>query len=204
MGGDTDGPRLVVLISGNGSNLQAIIDAIDAGRLAASVAAVVSNRKDAGGIERARRAGIPVRVIAHGDFACRAQFDDALAEAIEAFTPDLVILAGFMRILGAAFIRRFDRRILNIHPSLLPRFKGTHTHRRAIEAGETEHGATVHVVTEDLDDGPVVSQVRVPVLPGDDEETLATRVLDREHELYPAAIATYAATLPPSPRESAP
>ncbi len=186
---------LVVLISGRGSNLQAIMDAIGRGDLCARIAAVISNRVDASGLDRARRGGIPTCVIPHGDFPDRDGFDHALAGKIREYDPDLIILAGFMRILGAGFVRRFDGRILNIHPALLPKFRGTDTHRRALAAGETEHGATVHVVTEALDDGPVVLQARVPVLREDDVETLAARVLSVEHGLYPAAIGQYGAKL---------
>ncbi|MXY64621.1 MAG: phosphoribosylglycinamide formyltransferase [Gammaproteobacteria bacterium] len=193
---------LVVLISGRGSNLQAIMDAIGRGDLCARIAVVISNRADAPGLDRARRGGIPTCVIPHGDFPDRDGFDHALAESIQGYDPDLIILAGFMRILGAGFVRRFDGRILNIHPALLPKFRGTDTHRRALEAGETEHGATVHVVTEALDDGPIVMQARVPVLREDDVESLASRVLSVEHGLYPAAIGKYGAEL--STPETAP
>ncbi len=186
---------LVVLISGRGSNLQAIMDAIGRGDLCARIAAVISNRADAPGLDRARRGGIPTCVIPHGDFPDRDGFDHALAESIQGYDPDLIILAGFMRILGAGFVRRFAGRILNIHPALLPKFRGTDTHRRALEAGETEHGATVHVVTEALDDGPIVMQARVPVLREDDVESLASRVLSVEHGLYPSAIGEYGAKL---------
>ncbi len=200
--GDADLPTLVVLISGNGSNLQAIIDAIAHGSLAARIAAVISNEPDAGGLERARRAGIPTRVVCHRDHAGRSEFDRALAVEIEGFAPDLLVLAGFMRILGADFVRRYPGRILNIHPALLPRFRGTDTHRRALEAGVAEHGASVHVVTEELDAGPVIRQARVPVLPDDDPDTLAARVLAEEHRLYPAAIAEYLSRLSVAPTAS--
>ena len=186
---------LVVLISGRGSNLQAIMDAIGRGDLSARILAVISNRADAPGLLRARQGGIPTWVIPHGDFPDRDGFDLALAGKIQAYGPDLIILAGFMRILGDGFLRRFDGRILNIHPALLPKFRGTDTHRRALEAGETEHGATVHVVTGTLDGGPVVMQARVPVLGEDDAEALASRVLSAEHRLYPEAIAKYGAEL---------
>lgn len=186
---------LVVLVSGGGSNLQAIMDAIESGDLHARIALVISNRPDAFGLVRARRGGIPACAVPHTDFPDRDGFDRALAEKIRQQGPDLVILAGFMRILGAGFVRRFRGRILNIHPALLPKFRGTDTHQRALEAGETEHGATVHVVTEALDDGPIVMQARVPVLREDDAETLAARVLREEHRLYPAAIAEYGASL---------
>ena len=186
-----DSPDLVILISGNGSNLQAINDAIEGGALNARITAVISNEPDAYGLERARNSGIPAHVICHRSYGSRQEFDLELARVVSRLQPDLVILAGFMRILGPGFISRFPNRILNIHPSLLPRYKGTDTHRRVLEAGESEHGASVHLVTEALDSGPVIQQVRVQVLAGDDPETLARRVIEQEHRLYPAAIAKY-------------
>lgn len=185
--------RVVVLISGGGRNLQALLDAGADGRLGAQIVAVVSNRADAYGLERARRAGVPAQVLPHADFPSREAFDAALAELIEGYRPDIVVMAGFMRVVGAAFVRRFLGRMINIHPSLLPRHKGLHTHRRALEAGEPEHGCTVHYVTPELDGGPAVLQAKVPVLPGDDETTLAARVLAREHVIYPKAIGWIAA-----------
>jgi len=183
---------LVVLISGRGSNLQSIIDAIDAGRLPAEVRAVISNRPDARGLARAERAGIPTEVIDHRDYPDRESYDRALAEAIDRYRPALVVLAGFMRILTPEFVQHYRGRLLNIHPSLLPKFKGLDTHRRALEAGEREHGASVHLVTEELDGGPVLMQARVPVEPGDTPETLADRVLAQEHRLYPAVLRLFA------------
>ncbi len=184
--------RLVVLISGSGSNLQAIIDACREGRIDAEVAAVISNRPDAFGLERARRAGIPAEVVDHTAFAEREGFERELMAHIDRYAPDLVVLAGFMRILTEEFVAHYKGRMLNIHPSLLPRFQGLHTHRRALEAGHTHHGASVHFVTEELDGGPVVLQAEVPVLPGDDEQTLAARVLEQEHRIYPTVIQWFA------------
>ncbi len=183
---------LVVLISGSGSNLQAIIDGAEAD-LPVDVRAVVSNRADAFGLERARRAGIATEVLSHGDFPDRESYDRALADRVDAYDPGLVILAGFMRILTPGFVRRFAGRMLNIHPSLLPRYRGLHTHRRALEAGDYVHGASVHFVTDELDGGPLIIQAEVPVLKGDDEASLAARVLAREHVIYPAAIRWFAA-----------
>lgn len=181
-------PSLVVLISGSGSNLQAIIDAIEAGRLDARIDCVISNRADALGLERARRAGIDTAVIDHRDHDTREAFDAALIERIDASAPALVILAGFMRILTTGFIRHYADRLLNIHPSLLPAFKGLHTHQRALEAGAAWHGASVHVVSPELDSGAVIMQAPVPVLAGDDADRLAARVLQQEHKIYPLSI----------------
>lgn len=184
--------RLVVLISGNGSNLQAILDACAEGSLPAEVALVISNRPDAGGIARARQAGVAVEVLDHKTWPDRESFDLALAERIEQVQPDLVVLAGFMRILSPGFVRRFSGRLLNIHPSLLPLYPGLNTHQRALDAGALRHGASVHFVTEELDGGPVLVQAWVPVLPADDAAALATRVLEREHVIYPAVIRAFA------------
>jgi phosphoribosylglycinamide formyltransferase-1 len=189
----TASPRLplVVLVSGSGSNLQALIDA--AGHnLPVSIRAVISNQADVFGLERARRAGIETRVVSHRGFASREAYDEALAELVDGFEPRLVVLAGFMRILTPAFVARYRGRILNIHPSLLPKLRGLHTHRRALEAGEQIHGASVHFVTEELDGGPVVLQARVPVEAGDDPERLAARVLKQEHRIYPAVVRWFA------------
>lgn len=183
---------LVVLISGGGSNLQAIIDAIAAGTLAAEIRAVISNRADAFGLERARRAGIPVEVINHRDYADRRAFDQALAQRIDSHAPALVVLAGFMRILTPEFVEHYRGRMLNIHPSLLPAFTGLNTHARALEAGVREHGCSVHFVTPELDGGPVIIRAAVPVLEGDTAETLAARVLEQEHRIYPQAIRWFA------------
>lgn len=183
---------LVVLISGRGSNLQAILDAIAAGDLPARVAAVISDRPDAPGLERARQAGVPAEVVSGAPYATRADYDRALMERIDRYRPGLVVLAGFMRILGSEFVRHYRDRLINIHPSLLPAFRGLDTHARALAAGVREHGASVHFVTEDLDAGPVICQARVPVLPGDTPDRLAARVLEQEHRIYPQAIRWFA------------
>jgi phosphoribosylglycinamide formyltransferase-1 len=183
-------PRLVVLISGQGRNLQAILDAAAAGTLPAAVAGVVSNRADAPGLERARRAGVPALAVPHAGFAERAAFDAALVAQIEALRPDIVAMAGFMRVLGDPVIARLRGRLLNIHPSLLPKYPGLRTHRRVLDAGDAEHGASVHFVTEQLDGGPVAIQGRFSVRPQDDEATLAERVMQEvELKIYPQALA---------------
>ncbi len=186
-------PRIVVLVSGSGSNLQALIDAVSERRIRGRIAAVLSNNPQAYGLERARRAGIPTEVVDHRDFPSREAFDRALAERIDRYRPDLVILAGFMRILTPDFVRHYQGRMLNIHPSLLPKYRGLDTHARALAAGEREHGVSVHFVTPELDGGPVIAQARVPVLPDDTPETLAARVLEREHRLYPLVTSWYTA-----------
>ena len=180
--------KLVILISGRGSNMVSILDAIMANRLKADIVAVISNRPDAAGLSAAAAQGIVTDVVDHTEFDSRDTFDRALANTIDRFKPDLVILAGFMRILTPDFVAHFNGKLINIHPSLLPKFKGLNTHQRAIEAKEVEHGATVHFVTAELDDGPIVLQARVPVLSDDDATTLAKRVLSQEHQLYPNAI----------------
>ena len=180
--------NIVVLLSGQGTNMDAIVRACAAEGWDACIAAVVSNRADAAGLALARGHGIAPLVVDHKTFAERDDFDAALADAVQSFAPDLLVLAGFMRILGPAFVRRFEGRMLNVHPSLLPAFPGLHTHRRAIEAGCKLAGATVHFVTPALDHGPIIAQAVVPVLPGDTEATLAARVLAREHLLYPLAV----------------
>ncbi len=179
--------RLVVLISGGGSNLQAFIDACAHKDYPCTISGVISNRPGAGGLERAARAGIPAAVVDHTHFTSREDFESALATAIDSFGADLVILAGFMRILTAGFVRSYRGRLLNIHPSLLPKYPGLHTHQRAIEAGDAEAGASVHFVTEELDGGPLILQARVPVLSDDDAASLAARVLVQEHRIYPLA-----------------
>jgi len=182
---------VVVLISGSGSNLQAIIDGTQAD-LPIRVRAVISNEPDAFGLERARRTGIETRVLNHRDYRSREDYDTALGTSIDGFEPGLIVLAGFMRILTPAFVARFRGRMLNIHPSLLPKFRGLHTHRRALEAGATVHGASVHFVTEALDSGPALLQARVPVELGDDPERLAARVLNQEHRIYPQVVRWFA------------
>lgn len=183
---------VVVLISGSGSNLQALIDAEQAGAMPATIRAVISNQADAFGLARAGRAGIPTRVLSHRGFPSRAAYDAELAALIDTFAPRLVVLAGFMRILTPALVAAHAGRMFNIHPSLLPKFPGLHTHQRALDAGEREHGATVHFVTDQLDGGPAILQARVPVLPGDDADTLARRVLEQEHRIYPRAVRWFA------------
>lgn len=180
-------PGLVILISGNGSNLQAFIDAVREGSLKAEIRAVISNRPGVQGLERAKQADIATHVLDHKAFSCREDFDRALADLVDDHQPDLVILAGFMRILTPHFVARFHGRLFNIHPSLLPKYPGLNTHQRAIEAGDQVAGATVHFVTEELDGGPSVAQVKIPILPADDASSLAARVLEQEHRIYPLA-----------------
>ena len=183
---------IVVLISGRGTNLGAIIDAIASGALPVELRTVVCNEPGAPGIALARRAGYDATVVHHRDFPDRERFEAALAAAIDGLVPDLVVLAGFMRILTAGFVRRYRGRLINIHPSLLPDFPGLDTHARAIAAGAAVHGATVHFVTETLDGGPVIAQAQVPVRAGDDPEALAARVLEHEHVLLPRTLSWFA------------
>jgi phosphoribosylglycinamide formyltransferase 1 len=187
-------PRLpiVILISGRGSNLQAIIDCARHGALAVDIRAVLSNRPDADGLQVARQAGIYTAVVDHTGYADRAAFDRALQDEIDRHRPGLLVLAGFMRLLTAGFVAHYRGRMLNIHPSLLPLLPGLDTHRRAIEAGHREHGASVHFVSTDMDGGPVLAQARVAILPGDTPGRLAERVLQQEHRLYPLAIQWFA------------
>lgn len=180
--------RAVVLLSGRGSNFEALL----AARLPVEYALVISNNPDARGLELARQRGIPAVALDHRLFPDRAAYDAALAAKIDRASPDLIILAGFMRVLSEAFVRRYHGRMLNIHPSLLPLFPGLHTHRRALEAGVRIHGCTVHFVTPDVDAGPIVVQAAVPVLPDDDEASLAARVLAQEHRIYPLAVRWFA------------
>jgi phosphoribosylglycinamide formyltransferase-1 len=181
---------IVVLISGNGSNLQALIDTRASGGY--SISAVISNKADAFGLERAAKAGIPALVIDHRQYPDRQSFDKRLIQEIDAFNPQLVVLAGFMRILSAEFVQHYAGKVLNIHPSLLPNYRGTHTHERVLEAGEKEHGVSVHFVTEELDGGPVILQAVVPVLPDDTRDILAARVARQEHVIYPKAVSWFA------------
>ncbi len=183
--------KIVVLISGNGSNLQALIDRSE--HYAYRVAGVVSNNPAAFGLQRAAKAGLPAAIIEHRDFPDRETFDGALIEAIGAFAPDLIVLAGFMRILGPDFVEQHAGRILNIHPSLLPKYTGMHTHRRVLEAGEREHGVSIHFVNEDLDGGPIVARSRIAVREEDTEQSLKERVHLLEHEMYPQVTDWYAA-----------
>jgi phosphoribosylglycinamide formyltransferase-1 len=185
--------RITVLISGRGSNLAALIDAANAGTIDGAVTQVISNRPDAKGLVCAQRNGIATRIVDHRAFASRDAFDTALADAIDASEPDLIVLAGFMRILGAPFVARYAGRMLNIHPSLLPAYPGTDTHARALADGVARHGCTVHFVTPDVDGGPIVAQADVPVLPGDDAQSLAARVLDAEHRLLPKVVGEFCA-----------
>jgi phosphoribosylglycinamide formyltransferase-1 len=180
--------RIVILISGGGSNMQAIVQRCAEQRWPAQVVAVLANRPDAGGLAWAQARGIATGVVDHKAFAEREAFDGALAQAVDAHAPDVLVLAGFMRILGAAFVRRYEGRLFNIHPSLLPAFPGLHTHRRALASGCQAAGATVHLVTAELDHGPIVMQSVVPVRPGDDEKSLAARVLATEHVIYPLSL----------------
>ncbi|MDH3690247.1 MAG: phosphoribosylglycinamide formyltransferase [Gammaproteobacteria bacterium] len=189
---DRDCVNIVVLISGNGSNLQAIIDDAAAQDCPYKVCAVVCNSPIAYGLKRANNSGITTRIIDHRDYPTRRQFDQALMSTIDQFAPALIALAGFMRIVGPEFIEHYEGRIMNIHPSLLPQFPGLNTHERALADGAREHGATVHFVTTELDAGPVVIQSSVPVLQDDTPETLAARVLEQEHRIYPRAIRWYA------------
>jgi phosphoribosylglycinamide formyltransferase-1 len=183
--------RISVLISGRGSNLDALVAAVEAGAIDGAVTHVISNRHEARGLAIAEAHGIATAIVDHRGHAERAGFDAALAEAVAFGEPDLVVLAGFMRVLGTAFVRAHEGRLLNIHPSLLPSYPGLHTHRRALEDGVKLHGCTVHFVTPTVDVGPIVAQGAVPVLPGDDEVTLAARVLAVEHRLLPAAVAWF-------------
>jgi phosphoribosylglycinamide formyltransferase-1 len=180
--------NIVILISGRGTNMQAIVRASQADQWSARIAAVISNRVDAEGLAFASDHGIPTATVSNKDFPTRDAFDAALKVAIDTFSPDLVVLAGFMRILGAAFVTHYEGRMLNIHPSLLPSFPGLTTHREALAAGVKVHGATVHFVTADLDRGPIVAQATVAVLDDDTEHTLAERVLAQEHIIYPRAV----------------
>jgi phosphoribosylglycinamide formyltransferase-1 len=180
--------NIVILISGRGSNMEAIVRALEAEKWPARIAAVVSNKADAKGLLYAQEHGIATAVVPSKQFATRAEFDAALQQTIDSFAPDLVVLAGFMRILTAPFVEHYAGRMLNIHPSLLPLFPGLATHEQALEAGVLEHGATVHFVTAELDHGPVVAQARVPVQAGDTPDILSARVLVEEHKLYPYAV----------------
>ncbi|MCC5851487.1 MAG: phosphoribosylglycinamide formyltransferase [Alkalimonas sp.] len=179
---------IVVLISGNGSNLQAILDACASGFIAGQVTAVISSKADAYGLTRARDAGCAAHSLSHQNYQNREDYDSALQQLIERYQPDVVVLAGFMRILTAGFVTHFSGKLLNIHPSLLPKYQGLHTHQRAIEAGDSIHGCSVHFVTEELDGGPVVLQAKVPIFADDDAETVAARVHEQEYRIYPLVI----------------
>lgn len=185
-----------VLVSGRGSNLQALLDACAEPGFPARIGLVISNIPGVYALERAEKAGVPTLVIPHKSFPSREAFDAAMDAALRAAGVEIVCLAGFMRLLTAGFVDGWRGRMINIHPSLLPAFKGLHTHRRALEAGVARHGCTVHLVTAELDDGPILVQAEVPVLPGDDEDSLAARVLEQEHKAYPQALRLLAETLP--------
>lgn len=184
--------RLVVLISGNGSNLQAIIDDIDNNSLPAQIVAVISNKSDAYGLERAKKAGIEQQILSYKDFDSREHYDLALKELIDQYQPDLIILAGFMRILSNEFVNHYLNKMMNIHPSLLPKYKGLNTHQRVIDAGDKEHGCSVHFVTPELDDGPVILQAKITVNDNDTAESLAKKIHQQEHIIYPKAIRMFA------------
>lgn len=184
--------RCVVLISGRGSNLSAILNATQAPDYPAVIAGVVSNKADAAGLQLARDADVPVTVLPNAEYADRTAYDAALQRAVDAYAPDLVVLAGFMRILTPGFVAHYAGRMINIHPSLLPSFTGLHTHQRALDAGVRLHGCSVHFVTAELDHGPIIAQAAVPVCDGDDARSLAARVLTVEHRLYPQAVRWFA------------
>ncbi len=184
--------RAAILISGGGTNLQAFIDAVGSGSLDIEIAVVLSNRADAYGLTRARNAGIAIECVQNDHYPDRAAFDEAMTSVLERHKADLLILAGFMRILGSTFVKRFEGRILNIHPALLPNYPGLNTHQRVIDAGDKWHGSTVHFVTEELDAGPMILQGRVPVLSDDTESLLSARVQALEHKIYPEATALLA------------
>jgi len=180
--------KIVVLLSGNGSNLQKIIEHIESGDIKAEISAVISNRSDAYGLQRAEKAKIPTVVLEHTHFSDRESFDQSLAQIIDSFEPDLIVLAGFMRILSDDFVEKFNGKLINIHPSLLPKYKGLHTHKRALENGDKEHGATVHFVIPELDSGNIILQGVVAIKPDDTEDSLADRVHQIEYIIYPKAI----------------
>lgn len=183
--------RIVVLVSGQGSNLQAILDACQQGTINGSVAAVFSNKAEAFGLTRARDAGVPAHALTASHFPDREAFDRQLMLEMDAYAPDLVVLAGYMRILSPVFVTHYAGRMLNIHPSLLPKYPGLHTHRQAIENGDTEHGTSVHFVTEQLDGGPVILQAKVPVFPDDTEEEVNARIQHQEHAIYPLVVSWF-------------
>lgn len=180
--------KIVVLVSGNGSNLQAIIDACQSNQINGKVVAVISNQPNVYSLIRAKQANIPSHVINHKAFISREEFDDKVQQQIDCYQPDLIVLAGYMRILTADFVQHYAGKMLNIHPSLLPKYPGLHTHRRAIEAGDKEHGTTVHFVTEDLDGGPIILQAKVPIFDNDAEQDVIKRVLTQEHQIYPLVV----------------
>lgn len=184
--------RIVVLISGNGSNLQAMIDAIAVKQIPAEVVAVISNKADAYGLERANKANIPTEVLSYADYNDRQKYDQALMGCIDAYQADLIVLAGFMRILTDDFVNHYLGRMFNIHPSLLPKYKGLNTHRRVLESGDQEHGATVHFVSPELDSGPIILQGKTSVMDTDSEQQLTQRIHEIEHKIYPQAVMWFA------------
>jgi len=186
--GKTASPSVVVLISGSGTNLQAIIDACSDNKIAGNVTAVISNKAGVYGLERAQNAQIPTHVLSHKDYDSREVYDQALIEQIDQYQPDVVVLAGFMRILTANFVSHYAGKLINIHPSLLPKYQGLDTHQRAIDAGDEEHGCSVHFVTEELDGGPVILQAKVPIFEDDDIDSLSQRVHVQEHLIYPMVV----------------
>ncbi|WP_223669234.1 phosphoribosylglycinamide formyltransferase [Kangiella shandongensis] len=188
---ESNSARIVVLISGSGSNLQALIDAVDMGAINGEIAAVISNKPGVYGLDRAKKAEIPAVVIDHRDYDGRAAFEAELSKTINSFSPDLIVLAGFMRILNSEFVQPYEGKMLNIHPSLLPKYKGLHTHRRALENGDKEHGVSVHFVTAELDGGPVIAQRKVKVENSDTEQSLQEKVRQQEHQLYPEVVAWF-------------
>ena len=183
--------NIVVLISGNGSNLQAIINACKQNKINGTLRAVFSNKADAFGLERAREAGIAAHALSASQFASREAFDRELVQEIDAYAPDVVVLAGYMRILSPAFVAHYAGRLLNIHPSLLPKYPGLNTHRQVLENGDAEHGTSVHFVTDELDGGPVILQAKVPVFEGDSEEDVTARVQAQEHAIYPLVVSWF-------------
>ena len=180
--------RIIVLVSGNGSNLQAIINACQNNLINGKIVAVISNKPDVYSLMRAKQANIPSHVINHKEFASREAFDHQLQLQIELYQPDLIVLAGYMRILTPHFVQHYSGKMLNIHPSLLPKYPGLNTHRRAMEAGDKEHGTTVHFVTDELDGGPIILQAKVPIFDNDEEQDIVERVLAQEHQIYPLVI----------------
>lgn len=185
--------RIVALISGSGSNFQAILDHCQQGNIAGDIVAVISNRDDAFGLKRAEMASIPGHYIDHNGFPNRDEFDQSLIQQIDSYQPDLLVLAGFMRILSPQFVKHYSGKLFNIHPSLLPLYKGLHTHQRVLEAGDAEHGCTVHFVTEELDGGPLVIQAKIPVSTSDDATSLQSRIHRLEHQIYPLAVSWFCA-----------
>lgn len=188
--------RIAILISGNGSNLQAIIDAVNQGTINAEIVLVLSNKAEAYGLTRAHRANLPTQVLLNTDYASRDEYDAALKKILDQYQPDLIVLAGFMRILSENFVSHFQGKLINIHPSLLPKYKGLNTHQRVLDAGDKLHGVTIHYVTSDLDGGPIIEQVSLEILPNDTAESLEERIHQLEHKLYPQVIAKLANSTP--------